>query len=138
MTLDRPITLLRLEGLAMLAGAVALYVKLDGTWWWILVLFLVPDISWAAYAAGPRIGAMTYNAVHATILPTILGIAGLATDGTTMMLLALIWFIHIGLDRLTGYGLKYPDQFGNTHLGLKGPARVEDSDTRNHAVARLD
>ena len=123
MMLDRPIALLRLEGLALLAGAIALYAQLDGTWWWIPVLFLVPDISWLGYAAGPRIGAMIYNAFHATILPTVLGIAGLAAGSDTAMLLALIWFIHIGLDRLTGYGLKYPDEFGNTHLGLKGPRR---------------
>ncbi len=120
--LDRPIALLRLEGLAMLAGAIALYARLDGTWWWIPVLLLVPDISWVGYLAGPRIGAMVYNAAHTTALPTILGIVGLVTDATAVMLLALIWFIHIGVDRLAGYGLKYLDQFGHTHLGLKGRA----------------
>ena len=122
MMLDRPIALLRLEGLAILAGALALYARLDGPWWWIPVLLLVPDISWVGYLAGPRVGAMVYNAVHATLLPTVLGIIGLATDSTTTMLLALIWFVHIGLDRLIGYGLKYPDGFGHTHLGTKGQA----------------
>ena len=122
MLLDRPVTLLRLEGLALLAGALALYAKLDGTWWWIPVLFLVPDIAAVSYLAGNRIGAMAYNAVHATILPTVLGLVGLAAGSDTTMLLALIWLFHIGFDRVVGYGLKFPDQYGNTHLGFKGRA----------------
>lgn len=90
MLLDRPIPLLRLEGLAVMAGAIALYAQLDGTWWWIPALFLVPDLSAIGYLAGPRIGAMAYNAVHAMVLPTALGLVGLAADSTTTMLLALI------------------------------------------------
>ena len=30
---------------------------------------------------------------------------------------ALVWFAHIGADRMLGYGLKYPTGFGDTHLG---------------------
>ncbi len=125
MLLDRPVTLLRLEGLALLAGAIALYATLDGTWWWIPVLFLVPDIAAVGYLAGNRIGAMAYNAVHTTVLPTVLGIIGLAANSDTTMLLALIWLFHIGVDRAIGYGLKYPDQFGHTHLGFKGRGTAE-------------
>ena len=33
---------------------------------------------------------------------------------------ALIWVNHIGVDRLLGYGLKYSNGFGWTHLGIKG------------------
>ena len=33
---------------------------------------------------------------------------------------ALIWINHIGVDRLLGYGLKYSDGFGWTHLGRLG------------------
>ena len=33
---------------------------------------------------------------------------------------ALIWVNHIGIDRLMGYGLKYPAGFGWTHLGRLG------------------
>lgn len=120
MLLDRPVTLLRLEGLALLAGSLALYFHLDGTWWWIPVLFLVPDIAAVGYLAGNRTGGMVYNAVHTTLVPVIVGIAGLVADNDTTMLLALIWLFHIGVDRLAGYGLKYPDQFGHTHLGVKG------------------
>jgi hypothetical protein len=36
------------------------------------------------------------------------------------MPIALIWVNHIGVDRLLGYGLKYPAGFGWTHLGRMG------------------
>lgn len=32
----------------------------------------------------------------------------------------LIWCAHIGFDRALGYGLKYPEGFGFTHLGRIG------------------
>ncbi|MFN2487867.1 MAG: DUF4260 family protein [Acidimicrobiia bacterium] len=34
-----------------------------------------------------------------------------------------IWLAHIGCDRLLGYGLKFPNAFTHTHLGLTGRAR---------------
>ncbi|MGH9560491.1 MAG: DUF4260 family protein [Terracidiphilus sp.] len=36
------------------------------------------------------------------------------------MPVALIWANHIGVDRMLGYGLKYGDGFGYTHLGRIG------------------
>ncbi|HEY2386937.1 MAG TPA: DUF4260 family protein, partial [Candidatus Binatia bacterium] len=36
---------------------------------------------------------------------------------------ALIWLAHIGMDRLLGYGLKYPTSFHHTHLGRIGTRR---------------
>jgi len=29
---------------------------------------------------------------------------------------ALIWLAHIGMDRMVGYGLKYPDEAKSSHL----------------------
>ena len=54
-------TLLRLEGLTLFAGMTVLYGVWDGSWWIYVVLFLVPDLSFAAYLAG-RAGAIVYNA----------------------------------------------------------------------------
>jgi hypothetical protein len=34
-----------------------------------------------------------------------------------LILIALILFAHIDMDRLVGYGLKYPTVFKETHLG---------------------
>ena len=46
-------TLLRLEGLTLFAGMTLLYAVWGGSWWIYAILFLVPDLSFAAYLAGP-------------------------------------------------------------------------------------
>lgn len=49
--------LLRLEGLAIGAGAVVLYADGDHSWWLFALLILAPDLSFLGYLAGPRLGA---------------------------------------------------------------------------------
>jgi Domain of unknown function (DUF4260) len=39
------------------------------------------------------------------------------------LVLALVWLVHIGLDRLPGMGLKYGDRITHTHLGDRPGAR---------------
>jgi hypothetical protein len=114
--------LLRLEGLALLAAMVVLYSTRGGPWWLFAVLFLAPDLSFAAYLAGARIGAIVYNAVHVTAAPIVLLMAGLVFDQPLTASIAIIWLAHIGMDRAAGYGLKYPDAFNHTHLGRIGKA----------------
>lgn len=70
----------------------------------------------SATRAGPRAGAAAYNATHTTLGPLVLGVAGVLSDADLAVQLALIWLAHIGIDRLLGYGLKYPDRFRETHL----------------------
>ncbi len=112
--------LLRLEGLALLAAMLALYALWGGSWWIFVVLFLLPDISFAAYLAGPGTGAVVYNAAHSTLLPAALMALGLAFPAPLVASLAAIWLAHIGMDRAVGYGLKYEAGFGFTHLGRLG------------------
>jgi hypothetical protein len=117
MTLSRmPRALLHLEGLAAFGGALALYLHLDYSVLALVLLFLVPDLSFAAYAAGPKIGAVTYDAVHTSAFPIALGAVGAITGESTLVQVALIWLAHIGIDRALGYGLKYPTGFKDTHL----------------------
>ncbi len=110
-------TLLRLEGLALLGASLVFYAQLQGSWLTFAEFFLVPDLIFAAYLFGPRVGAMGYNAVHSTIGPLVLGSLALATHTPLLIAAALIWLAHIGFDRALGFGLKYPDAFGHTHLG---------------------
>jgi hypothetical protein len=114
--LDRPRILLRAEGLALLLGALVLYFHADFSWLLLVVLFLAPDVSFAAYLAGPSIGAAGYNLVHTMVLPIGLGVVGVLADSDAAQAGALIWLAHIGIDRLLGYGLKYPTAFKDTHL----------------------
>lgn len=115
-----PRLLLRLEGAALLLAAMAGYQVLGASWATFALLFLVPDLSFAGYLGGPRLGAITYNALHSTI-----GVAGLATlayfgDVATLWPIVLIWLAHVGFDRALGYGLKYGSAFQATHLGRIG------------------
>ena len=115
--IDRlPRLLLRAEGVAVAVAAVALYFHVDGPWWLLVVLFLTPDLSMLGYLGGPRLGALTYDAVHTYVGPIALGTIGVLAGGETAIHLALIWFAHIGVDRAVGYGLKYPSGFKDTHL----------------------
>lgn len=119
--LTQPTTLLRLEGAALLALTLIAYAHLGGNWILFAVLLLTPDLSWLGYLAGTTIGAACYNLVHATVLPLALGAYALLGGQTSLLPFALIWLAHIGMDRLLGYGLKYPDSFTHTHLGSKSP-----------------
>ena len=113
-------TLLRLEGLALLGCATLLYAVFGGSWWTYAILFLAPDLSFAGYLAGPKLGAIVYNAAHSYLGPLALMAAAMSMAAPTLPLLAMIWLAHIGFDRALGYGLKYPAGFGFTHLGRIG------------------
>jgi uncharacterized protein DUF4260 len=115
-SLTRPRLLLRIEGLAVLAGAIALYVHLDYGWLLLVVLALAPDLAMLGYLAGVRAGAAAYNTAHTYVGPVALAIAGVLAGADTAVQLALIWFVHLGADRLIGYGLKYPSALKDTHL----------------------
>lgn len=117
--------LLRAEGLALLMTATSLFWHLGGDWRVFTFLFLVPDISFAGYLAGPRIGALAYNAMHSTIAPLALASAAVASDQRLVLAIALIWLAHIGFDRALGYGLKHARGFGLTHLGAIGRSAKE-------------
>jgi hypothetical protein len=49
-----------------------------------------------------------------------------------VLAIALIWAVHIGVDRALGYGLKQADAFEITHLGPIGRARRAE---REHGAA---
>jgi hypothetical protein len=115
-------TLLRLEGLTLLLGMTLLYAVWGGSWWVYALLFLVPDLSFAAYLAGPRVGAIGYNAAHSYMAPMTLMVLGFGFASPLTLSIAMIWLAHIGFDRALGYGLKYATGFGYTHLGRIGRA----------------
>ena len=115
-------TLLRLEGLTLFAGMTLLYAVWGGYWWVYAILFLAPDLSFAGYLAGPRAGAIIYNAAHSYMAPMTLMVTGFALASPLVLSIAMIWLAHIGFDRALGYGLKYATGFGFTHLGRIGAA----------------
>ena len=112
--------LLRAEGLVVLAVAMAAYAQFGAGWGWFAALFLLPDVSFLAYFAGPRAGAWAYNAMHSYAGAVGLLAAGVLGGMPMLLAVGLVWCAHIGFDRMLGYGLKYDAGFGRTHLGRLG------------------
>src|SRR5262249_36447401 len=112
--------LLRLEGLTLLVAMVLLYALWGGSWWIFAILFLAPDLSFIAYLSDARTGAIVYNAAHSYMAPVALMTLGFAFPEPLTLSIAMIWLAHSGFDRALGYGLKYREGFGFTHLGRIG------------------
>ena len=122
--------LLRLEELFLGLLAFFLFRPLNIAWWWFALLFLAPDLGMLGYLAGPRVGAFTYNLVHHKALAVAAYIAGAWLGSPVLQFAGLIILAHSSFDRVLGYGLKYPDAFQHTHLGMIGrTVAVEPSDT---------
>jgi hypothetical protein len=113
-------SLLRLEGFAVAALTAALYARTGASWWLFAALWLTPDLSMLGYLYRPCWGARFYNAAHTYVLPGVLAVCALLLHASALLPFALIWANHIGVDRMLGYGLKYSDGFGFTHLGRLG------------------
>lgn len=107
---------LQVEGLCVLAAAVLAYAHFGYGWGAFVLFFMAPDLSMVAYSRGPKFGAAVYNAAHSYVGPFLLGAAALAYD-VSLLQPALIWLAFLGFCRATRFGLKYPDNFDDTHLG---------------------
>jgi hypothetical protein len=117
----RPVDLVvRFEWVSAAAVAIVFYAMSGVSWWLFALLILAPDLSMLGYLAGPRVGAVAYNALHILIAPLVLAIAGVLLAGPITTAVALIWIAHIAIDRALGYGLKLPTGFRDTHLGRIG------------------
>ena len=111
-----PRPLLRLEGAAVFTASLFAYQWSHGGWFQFTLLFLLPDLAMLGYLAGVRVGAITYNAVHTYVGPMALAAYSFESNRLAIYSLSLIWIAHIGLDRMLGFGLKYPTRFKDTHL----------------------
>ncbi len=102
-----------------------LYARTGASWWLFAALWLAPDLSMLGYLASPCRGARIYNAYHNYVPPVVLALCALLLNLHGVWLaIALIWINHIGVDRALGYGLKYAEGFGWTHLGRLGKRRA--------------
>ncbi|MQA33126.1 DUF4260 domain-containing protein [Modestobacter roseus] len=118
----RPRAWLQAEGIALAAAGLIAHGSTGAPWWLVPALFLVPDLAMLGYLAGDRVGAWTYNLSHTAPLAVVLLAAGLGWDVAALTVAGAVGLVHVGLDRALGYGVKYDDGFGHTHLGMKGPA----------------
>lgn len=121
--LSQTIVLQRLEGLAVFVAGVIAYANMDQSWLLFAALFLVPDLSMLGYLKSPTLGATGYNLVHTYVAPALLALIGMLAM-PVLLGIAVIWFAHIGFDRMIGAGLKYRSGFTHTHLGTMGRSKL--------------
>ena len=72
------------------------------------------------YLVNPKVGAISYNIFHHKAIAIAIGLAGFYFDNPLLILIGVILFSHASFDRIFGYGLKFQDDFKNTHLGKIG------------------
>jgi len=108
--------LLRLEGLVVCALAIYGYRTSGGSWLWLVLLFLTPDFSMVGYLASPGLGSLTYNIAHIYVTAAVFVALGWSFQVPWLLLAGFLLAAHIGVDRLLGFGLKYPGGFKDTHL----------------------
>jgi hypothetical protein len=114
--LTRPSILLRIEEATLLLATLFAYHHLHYSWLLFAILFLTPDLFMLGYLLNARAGAATYNLAHTLTLPLALLLVSFLNHWPLASTIALIWTAHIAVDRLLGYGLKYPTFFKDTHL----------------------
>ena len=112
--------LLKFEEFALVFLGIVAFSQLTFSWWWFVVLILLPDLGMIGYLINSKIGAYTYNFLHHRTLAVFVFFAGWFLDREVLMLMGIILFSHIALDRLLGYGLKFEKGFKFTHLGEIG------------------
>jgi hypothetical protein len=117
-------TLIKIEEGFIFLFSVFLFGQLDFAWWWYPLLLFTPDLSILGYLFNPKIGAMTYNFIHHKGVGFGIYVLGIMLGLPVLQLTGVILFGHSSMDRVFGYGLKYPDSFQHTHLGMMAGGRT--------------
>lgn len=108
--------LLHVEGFTILVVSLYFYGYSQLSWLLFVILLFTPDISMIGYLLNNRIGAIFYNTFHTYSLSIVVVMLGLGLSNQTLLAIGLILSAHIGMDRMVGFGLKYPTDFKDTHL----------------------
>lgn len=111
---------LRAEGLAAVALGWLVWQGQGGELLWFVPALLLPDVSILGYLGGSHTGAIAYNVVHNWFVGGVVLGLGLWLASTPLTLAGAVLIAHTGIDRVLGYGLKYPTSFQDTHLGRIG------------------
>src|SRR5258708_2044035 len=118
----KPGTLLRIEGGCVLVLSILCYREVNANWILFIALLLVPDLAILGYLHGVRAGTVLYNLVHTLTGPLLLIGFAILEKSPWLLAYGLIWTSHIGLDRLLGFGLKYPTRFKDANSKGVGQA----------------
>jgi len=112
--------ILKSEEAMMFALSLLLFYQLHFSWMWFWVLFLAPDLGALGYLVNSKTGAFTYNLLHHKGVAVVIYLIGINFASAQLEFAGILLFAHSSFDRILGYGLKYPDGFNYTHLGMIG------------------
>lgn len=104
------------ENLIALFLGIYFYYVFQGNWLIFMVLFLVPDISMAGYLINKRLGSYVYNLIHNYALAFLVLVVAAFTTNDFLAQISFILVAHVALDRVLGFGLKYPTHFKDSHM----------------------
>ncbi len=113
-------TLVKLEELGQFLFSIFLFSRLEYSWWVFPACILLPDLSMVGYLFNSRSGAWSYNLFHHKLVAIVVLMVGYGMDNSLVTLAGIVLFGHAAMDRIFGYGLKFPDHFNHTHLGRIG------------------
>jgi hypothetical protein len=114
--LSLPRIFLHIEGASIFLFSIVVYYYISGNWLLFILLLLAPDIFMIGYLKDPNLGSIVYNIGHIYLWPGLIVLLGLFLNNFLLIQIGIIWLAHIGMDRMTGYGLKYPTKFKDTHF----------------------
>ncbi|MGX7243831.1 DUF4260 family protein [Enterococcus quebecensis] len=109
-------TILQLENGILFLLTLTLFIYFGFPVFYFFLFLLLPDITMVGYLSNPSLGAKIYNLGHNLVFPVLLIFIYLPTQTTLLLAISLVWCAHIFIDRILGYGLKYPDTFKHTHI----------------------
>ena len=108
----------KIESAAIFIALIVTYHEMGFSWLWFVLFILTPDVFLIGYLKNPKVGALAYNIGHSYFSPIALWLLSHHLESSFWIALAIIWGTHIAIDRMLGFGLKLPDGFKHTHLGI--------------------
>lgn len=97
---ERPIkTLLKAEYTALFLIGIFAFQQTGISWWWFPAFFFMPDISMLGYAAGNRVGSVSYNIFHHFATGVVCFVLGKYLNIHNLEVAGIILFTHSAFDR---------------------------------------
>ena len=108
--LRRPGAILRLEGIVVFAASTAAYSQTIAPLWLAIPVLVLPDLILTKRVQNHRLGSWIFDVLHTYPAPSLLITFAVIRDFQFQSYLAaipLLWFMHIGFDRMLGRGARY-------------------------------
>src|SRR5699024_177787 len=103
--------ILHLEGLAVFVFCLYFYWLNDLSCLLFFFLLCVHVLFMVVYLLNNGFVSRLYNLFNTYMVSLAVIFLGMFLSNATFLAIGIIWTAHIGMDRLVGYGLKYPTHF---------------------------